>query len=168
MYTRKELNSLSSNLTYIAPPLYCQVLLLLPVLFIYFPKNINSSSTILPKKSYPPSIMNLKLSALIIFTSTLISLSTSFPQEPKDDQLEEARAKLHELAVRPAPNLDVIPVNFSDPNPHKKRDVSRLPTVMLYICAEPLLKGRCEKLASKRGFCCKYNFLSSLLNLQHT
>lgn len=106
--------------------------------------------------------MNLKLSALIIFTSTLISLSTSFPQEPKDDQLEEARAKLHDLAVRPAPNADVIPVNFSDPNPHKKRNVSRLPAYKLYVCTEPLLRGRCEDLGGKRGLCCKYNFLSLL------
>lgn len=101
--------------------------------------------------------MNLKLSALILFIPTLISLSASFPQEPKDDQLEEARAKLQDLAVRPAPNFNVIPVNFSDLNPYKKRDVSRLPSVILYICAEPLLKGRCEKLSSKRDHCCKCN-----------
>lgn len=112
--------------------------------------------------------MNLKLSALIVFTSTIISLSTSFPQEPKDDQLEEARAKLHDLAMRPAPTLDVVPVNFSDPNPHKKRDVSRGPSAILYVCSEPLLKGRCQKLSSKRGFCCKWNFLLILTRTHNT
>lgn len=129
--------------------------------------NISPTSTI-PPKSYPPSIMNMKLFALIFFTSTLISLSTSFPQEPKDDELEEARATLHDLAQRPAPTLEVIPVNFSDLNPHTKRDVSKLPSVILYICTEPLLKGRCEKLASKRGFCCKCNFLLVLTRTHNT
>lgn len=112
--------------------------------------------------------MYLKLSALIFFTSTLISLSTSFPQEPKDDELEEFRATLHDLAQRPAPTVGVIPVNISDLNPHKKRDVSKLPSVILYVCAEPLLKGRCEKLASKRGFCCKCNIVLVLTCTHNT
>lgn len=97
--------------------------------------------------------MKLKLSALIFFTSTLISLSTSLAQETKDDQLDKMRATLHDLA-QPAPTLDVVPANFSDHNSAKKREELELPRVIFYVCAEPMLKGRCEKLSSKRGFCC--------------
>lgn len=100
--------------------------------------------------------MNLKLSAIIVFTSTLIALSNTFPQELKDDDLELARAKFHDLAVGPAvPTFELTPSKFSDLDPHGKRDVQKLPSTTFYICSEPLLQGRCEKLASKRGFCCK-------------
>lgn len=160
MYLRKApTHFLIKDLTYIGPS-PC------PRSYISFP-NINPTLTI-PPKSHPPSIMNLKLSALIFFTSTLISLSTSFPQEPKDDSLEKARAKLHDLAQRPAPSLEVIPVNSSDVNPHKKRNVSILPSTSLYVCEEPLLKGRCQRLACKRGFCCKFNLLFVLTRTNNT
>lgn len=135
-------------LTYKSTSPYCRVSFSVRVPFISHTSNIN------PLPRLPPSIiMNLKLSALIFFTSTLISLSNSLAQEAKDDQLDKMRAKLHELA-QPAPTLDVGPANFSDLNPPKKRKEPELPRVDFYVCAEPLLNGRCEKLSSKRGFCC--------------
>lgn len=102
----------------------------------------------------PPSIMNLKLPAFIFFISTLISIPTSLAQEAKHDHLDKMRAALHDLA-QPAPTLDVVvPANQSDLNPPRKREEPELPRVIFYVCAEPLLSGRCEKLSSKRGFCC--------------
>lgn len=109
--------------------------------------------------------MNLKLSALIFLTSTLISLSTSFPQQAKDDELEELRATLHDLAQRPAPTLEVVPVDFSDLNPSKKREAPKLPPVFFFVCTEALFQGRCEKLRAKRGFCCTCCFSPALTPL---
>lgn len=98
--------------------------------------------------------MNLKLPALIFFASTLIiSLPTSLAQEAKHDHLDKMRAALHDLA-QTASTLDVVPANSSDLNEPRKRKEPELPRVIFYVCAEPMLRGRCEKLSSKRGFCC--------------
>ena len=108
--------------------------------------------------------MILNLSALIVFTSSLINLSTAFPQETKvADDLELARAKFHDLALGSAPIFELTPSNFSDLSLHKKRDIQVLPSTTFYVCSEKLLSGRCEKLASKRGFCCKCTFFLLVL-----
>lgn len=104
--------------------------------------------------------MNLKLPALILFTSTLlISIPTSLAQEAeaKHDHIDIMRAALYDLAQPPAPTLDdVFPANYSDLNPPpRKREEPELPHLIFYVCAEAMLRGRCEKLSSKRGFCCR-------------
>lgn len=78
--------------------------------------------------------MNLKLFALILFTSTLISLSTSFPQEAKDDELDKMRATLDDLAQPPALSLEVVPVDSSGLNPLKKRKELELqPVIFTFV-----------------------------------
>lgn len=118
--------------------------------------------------------MNLKLPALIICCTTLFSLSTSLPQDDQGtDELEKMRAKIYAaFADQPVPTLEVVPVDghesyyrlgdqrvypgrtFTDLSPPAKREEPGLPPTHLYVCEEPMLKGRCEKLASKRGLCC--------------
>lgn len=104
--------------------------------------------------------MNLKLSALII-CSALFSLSASLTQGQAADN-EKLRAML--LAL-PAPTIAVTPVDRVYPdrdskniNLPEKREQSELPPTQLYVCEQPRLKGRCEGLPSKRGFCCKCYF----------
>ncbi|MCJ1343472.1 hypothetical protein MMC31_001666 [Peltigera leucophlebia] len=99
--------------------------------------------------------MNLKLSALII-CSALFSLSASLTQGQAADN-EKLRAML--LAL-PAPTIAVTPVDRVYPdrdskniNLPEKREQSELPPTQLYVCEQPRLKGRCEGLPSKRGFC---------------